>query len=133
MRLRLLRPGFRSCESCLKWLHEDQPGKKPPVWGDVLKRFGQPVARPEGSPTPCWACPKTDDGGQVRTPEVGRQTELTRKNEAMLQEFYRMNGQPSDELQRLKFGLIRQMLDEFHRGQLRQLVELTAATLGAPR
>jgi hypothetical protein len=40
----------RTCALCRQWLFDDnhQP----------LMRAGQPIARPAGSPTPCWICPK---------------------------------------------------------------------------
>jgi len=40
----------RPCAECRQWLFDDEHRR--------VLRLGQPVARPPGSPTPCWKCPK---------------------------------------------------------------------------
>jgi hypothetical protein len=40
----------RTCASCRLWLYDDQHR--------FVTRAGRPVRRPQGSPTPCWKCPK---------------------------------------------------------------------------
>ena len=52
MKLILLHPQIlnRSCASCQHWLFDDDH--------HLILRLGQPIARPPGSPTPCWKCVK---------------------------------------------------------------------------
>ena len=56
----------RSCEDCARWLYDEKTGKR-------LERNNQGLARPAGTPTPCWNCPK-------KSPQEAKTIELSRKN-----------------------------------------------------
>ncbi len=69
----------RSCEDCAKWLYDEKTGRK-------MERGGQPLARPAGTPTPCWNCPK-------KSPQEAKLIELSRKNMAAY-DYYLMARAP---------------------------------------
>lgn len=60
-------PEIPSCADCQKWLHN-------PDWSRTERPKGTPLLRPQGSPTPCWKCPKAEAG----KPNPG--AELTGRN-----------------------------------------------------
>jgi len=62
VRLLLAHPRIlkRSCADCQTWLYDDNHRR--------VLRLGEPVARPQGAPTPCWRCPK-------KSPEHARPVE----------------------------------------------------------
>ena len=62
----------RSCANCKTWLYGDDH--------QLILRFGLPVARPPGSPTPCWKCvkksPQDARGLERDLPEIVAALEL---------------------------------------------------------
>lgn len=98
-------------------------------WG-LVERQGKHVARPPGSPTPCWKCPKCN-GEKVKSPAVGRKSELSDKNYRTLQLYYRaLIGDPlpgADDITRRNLGIIRELFDAHDRSQRQALIQLTAA------
>lgn len=50
----LEHPEIPSCADCQQWVYGDN-------WQQT-KRAGKLIERPKGVATPCWKCPKSDDG-----------------------------------------------------------------------
>jgi hypothetical protein len=71
LQLVLLHPEVAavSCEDCQTWMYDDGWEKE--------TRYGLPVLRPEGAPTPCWSCPKIPKGAP---PKPSSAVELSDKN-----------------------------------------------------
>lgn len=92
------------------------------------------MERPPKSPTPCTSCPKCD-GEQEKSPEVGRQADLSEKNWRTIALYHEVQGVAGcgvvpDGITRQNFGIIHQEHESFARDQNRILLAVLAA---APR
>ena len=107
----------RSCSDCAKYDY-DQRGEK-------VKRFGLPVLRPAGMPTPCFQCPKN---------VKGRAYALSKKNHKAYR-FYKeckATGQfPDDPIVRQCAAIIAEIEDSYYRDETWLRLEAIAAGLGS--
>jgi hypothetical protein len=77
----------RSCDDCRKYVYERE-NSEPKQWPPGT---GQPMLRPANSPTPCETCPKCF-GWDVKSPEMGKLSELSEKNQRALAVFHQVQA-----------------------------------------
>jgi hypothetical protein len=95
----------------------------------------EPVKRPEGAPTPCHDCAKCS-GSVEKSPEIGRQAELSQKNQRTLELYYQHRAagiEGIDDVTRHNFGLILQTIESFDRHLRRQTNSLLGTVLAIKR
>jgi hypothetical protein len=100
----LAHPELPGCADCKAWLYD--------VRWKRCTRAGQPVPRPEGTPTPCHKCPKGP------TPF---EKELTPQNLAALRHYQECKATgrfPVDAVVERNAGLIRMVEDGHDRSKL---------------
>ena len=87
---------------------------------------GKPYRRPRHSRPPCGSCPKCA-GQQKQTSEVGEASELSKKNETILQlyhEYQSSGGMVDCPYLRRRFGFIRQIERGHERQWQRGMIEV---------
>jgi hypothetical protein len=114
VRLRLSHPvvAARTCDFCLKWMFDPETGQL------VLNKCtGEPLRRPVGVSPPCFSCPKCSSASASRTPETGRESDLTPRNQRTLELYYENLAVPgpADNVMRRNFGIIHRILSEHDR------------------
>lgn len=122
--LRIQHPELPECESCQRWLYDDQ-------WRQT-KRGSNPVSRPPGTKPPCWKCPKTAGLPlERRTPEYA--TNLSERNLRAYWYYRRClvdGGQFSrDPLVIRNNALIQELLDQIDRQALQSAAGVIPALL----
>lgn len=117
----LARPDFtRTCDSCQKWIYDENTGRRK-RWPDP--DTGEFMKRPEGSQTPCTSCPKTS-WSRTKTPEIGKQAELSSKNEKTWSLYHRIHGCGGmaafnlDAITIKNMGIIHELVSEHERTHL---------------
>jgi len=117
MRLLLAHPWIAGldCWECRRWMVDIQRQ----VW---IRSHGERVRRPQGTPTPCWQCPKCA-GAEVKDSWVGQRRTLTRANLEAIRAFYE-HRPPADGATRRLYGVIRWVVAEHARGQRSMMIDL---------
>ncbi len=102
-------------------------------FGGRKSRYGEPVPRPKQSKPPCHFCPKCA-GCEARTPEAGRQSELSDKNWQTLVLYERVQGSMGgielDEVAQRNLGLIHGIVTGAERSQRNELMKLLVLSRG---
>lgn len=102
--------------------------------GQLVVRAGLTIARPPGSPTPCQLCPKCS-GSKVKSAEVGRTAELSRRNWKTWKLFNEVQACGPGDLKldavaRKNFGILHQLVKE---DEKREMIRLRNAIEGGRR
>lgn len=109
----MLRPELPMCDDCEQFVFDPEDS-----W-QLKLREGQPLQRPPGSMLPCEHCAKCV-GSQEKSPRVGRQSELSAKNQKTLELYYAIHGArldnvTLDEITVRNLGIVHQTLEECRR------------------
>ena len=126
MVLQLAHPetAARSCDACIRWVFDPESGRL-----IRNKQTGAPVYRPLNSKPPCFSCPKCSHSRE-KTPEVGRVSDLSKRNQRTLALYYEQQvvPEPVDDVMRRNFGIIYEVLTTYDRGVMQ--ASLTMKRLG---
>ena len=133
MSLLLAHPelAYRPCDDCQRWMFDDsgQVKKRRELDPATGKAELVPFARPPGTKTPCWNCPKCE--GPEKTPAEGKQAELSERNWKAWRFYWeqKAGGGRLDGIARKNCGIIAGMLADHRMVNQRIMVELLKARM----
>lgn len=115
----MLRPELPTCDECEQFVFDHEKNWQLKFWPSDSD---QPMQRPAGSQLPCEHCPKCA-GLPVKSPDVGRENELSEKNQKTLDLYYAIHGArldnlTLDEIAVTNLGMVHQTIEECRRIQL---------------
>ena len=123
---------YRRCSDCVKWSYNPRTGERNEYWqkGTDGKPRREPVPL-RGKP-PCFTCPKCA-GLDRRTPEVGKEAELSARNWKAFRFYFQHragDGIELDGIARKNCGIIEWLLEQHRMSDSRVMIEMLKGRTG---